>query len=285
MVTMNSVITLLTDFGTQDTYVGVMKGVIASICPQAVVIDLTHEVPPQDVMTGAFLLDVSVDYFPPRTVHVAVVDPGVGTQRKPLAIQTDRAVFVGPDNGIFTLVLQRYRAIMAVQLDNSKYHLPEKSATFHGRDIFAPVAAHLANGVGLEELGTPVTHLNRLRLPRVRVDWQGIRATVVHLDRFGNAITNLTYADYEKWRIRWEVREPVVRLAKAGVFLPVCRTYGDVPDGQPLALFGSSGRLEVAVNKGSAARAFNLRRGDVVWVLRQESGLPPRVQRSLNLAP
>lgn len=283
MVIVRSIVTLLTDLGTEDTYVGVMKGVIASICPHALVIDLTHQVPPQDVATGAFLLDISVDYFPLGTVHVAVVDPGVGTDRTPIAFQTERAFFVGPDNGIFTLVLQRYKMAMAVRLDNPKYHLPERSATFHGRDIFAPVAAHLANGVALEDLGTPVTRLNRLHLPRVRVEWQGVRATVVHLDRFGNAITNLTLADYQQWRARWDVREPVVRVGEAGSLLPLCRTYGDVPSGKPLALFGSSGRLEVAVNKGSAARAFHLRCGDVVWVLRQGSNPPPRIQRSLGL--
>lgn len=282
MVTVSHIITLLTDFGTQDTYVGVMKGVIASICPQATVIDLTHEVPPQDIATGAFLLDVSVDYFPPGTVHVAVVDPGVGTDRKPTAIQTDRAFFVGPDNGIFTLVLHRYRVLQAVHLDNPKYHLPSKSTTFHGRDVFAPVAAHLAGGVPLEELGTPITRLQRLPLPRIRVEWQGIRATVVHIDRFGNAITNLTHADYRSWCARWDVKEPIVRIGQ-GTLLAIHQTYGDVPVGQPLALFSSSGRLEIAVNGGSAQQTFGLRRGDVVWVLRREESPPPRVQRSLNL--
>lgn len=283
MVTMENIITLLTDFGTQDTYVGVMKGVIASICPQARVIDLTHEVPPQDVKTGAFLLDISVDYFPQGTVHVAVVDPGVGTERKPIALRTDKAFFVGPDNGIFTLVLQRYKALQVVQLDNPKYHLPHKSTTFHGRDVFAPVAAHLASGVSLQELGTPVTRLHRLHLRPVRVDWQGIRATVVHIDRFGNAVTNLTREDYERWRAYWDVKEPAVRVGQEGVLLPICRTYGDVPCGQPLALFNSSDRLEIAVSSGSAEQVFNLRRGDVVRVLRREEMPPPRVQRSLDL--
>lgn len=283
MVNVSHIITLLTDFGTQDTYVGVMKGVITTICPQATVIDLTHEVPPQDIATGAFLLDISVDYFPQGTVHVAVVDPGVGTERKPIAIQTDKAFFVGPDNGIFTLVLHRYRMLLAVQLDNPKYHLPHTSTTFHGRDIFASVAAHMASGVPPEELGTPITRLQRLPLPRIRVEWQGIRATVVHIDRFGNAITNLTHADYQSWCARWDVKEPIVRIGQGDILLTIHRTYGDVPVGQPLALFSSSGRLEIAVNGGSAQQTFGLRRGDVVWVLRREESPPPRVQRSLNL--
>lgn len=279
---MSTIITLLTDFGTQDTYAGVMKGVIASLCPDARVIDLTHEVPPQDIATGAFLLDVSVDYFPEGTIHVAVVDPGVGTARKPVALRTAKAFFVGADNGIFTLVLQRQKLLQAVCLDNPQYHLPHPSATFHGRDIFAPAAAYLARGVALEELGTPLTCLQRLPLPRIRVDWQGIRATIVHIDRFGNAITNLTRADYEAWRIRWDVKEPAVEVTK-GILLPICRTYGDVPHGQPLVLFGSSERLEVAVNGGNAAQVLSLRRGDTVRVLRRESAPPPRVQRALNL--
>ncbi|GIV18757.1 MAG: hypothetical protein KatS3mg023_0508 [Armatimonadota bacterium] len=280
---MNAIITLLTDFGTEDTYVGVMKGVIASLCPGATVIDLTHEVPPQDIATGAFLLDVSVDYFPEGTIHVAVVDPGVGTARKPIALRTAKAFFVGPDNGIFTLVLQRQKLLQAVCLDNPRYHLSSVSATFHGRDIFAPTAAHLAQGVLLEELGTPLTRLQRLPLPRIRVDWLGIRATVVHIDRFGNAITNLTRADYEAWCARWDVKEPVVEVVSAKALLPICRTYADVPRGQPLALFGSSERLEVAVHSGNAAQAMLLRRGDTIRVLRRESTPPPRLQRVLHL--
>lgn len=280
---MSTIITLLTDFGTEDTYVGVMKGVIASLCPDATVIDLTHEVPPQDIATGAFLLDVSVDYFPDGTIHVAVVDPGVGTARKPIALRTAKAFFVGPDNGIFTLVLQRQKLLQAVCLENPRYHLPSISATFHGRDIFAPVAAHIACGVALEELGTPLTRLQRLPLPRIRVDWLGIRATVVHIDRFGNAITNLIRADYEAWRARWDVKEPVVEVVSAKALLPICRTYADVPRGQPLALFGSSERLEVAVHGGSAAQTMNLRRGDTIRVLRRENTPPPRLQRALNL--
>ncbi|MCL6475965.1 MAG: SAM-dependent chlorinase/fluorinase [Firmicutes bacterium] len=280
---MSAIITLLTDFGTEDTYVGVMKGVITSICPSAQVIDLTHQVPPQDIATGAFLLDVSVDYFPEGTIHVAVVDPGVGTARKPVALRTAKAFFVGPDNGIFTLVLQRQKLLQAICLDNPRYHLPTVSSTFHGRDIFAPVAAHIACGVPMEELGTPIHHLQRLPLPRIRVDWQGIRATVVHIDRFGNAITNLTRDNYEAWRTRWDVKEPAVQVAASNTLLPIASTYGDVARGKALALFGSSERLEIAVNGGSAARELALRRGDTIKVLRRESTPPPRVQRTLGL--
>ncbi len=280
---MSAIITLLTDFGTEDTYVGVMKGVITSICPSAQVIDLTHQVPPQDIATGAFLLDVSVDYFPEGTIHVAVVDPGVGTARKPVALRTAKAFFVGPDNGIFTLVLQRQKLFQAICLDNPRYHLSTVSSTFHGRDIFAPVAAHIACGVSVEELGTPIHRLQRLPLPRIRVDWEGIRATIVHIDRFGNAISNLSRAEYEAWRIRWDVKEPAVQVAASNTTLPIVSTYGDVPRGKPVALFGSSERLEIAVNGGSAARELALRRGDTIKVLRRESTPPPRVQRTLGL--
>ena len=280
---MSAIITLLTDFGTEDTYVGVMKGVITSICPSAQVIDLTHQVPPQDIATGAFLLDVSVDYFPEGTIHVAVVDPGVGTARKPVALRTAKAFFVGPDNGIFTLVLQRQKLLQAICLDNPRYHLSTVSSTFHGRDIFAPVAAHIACGVSVEELGTPIHRLQRLPLPRIQGDWEGIRTTIVHIDRFGNAISNLSRAEYEAWRIRWDVKEPAVQVAASNTTLPIVSTYGDVPRGKPLALFGSSERLEIAVNGGSAARELALRRGDTIKVLRRESTPPPRVQRTLGL--
>jgi len=283
IINVGSIITLLTDFGLEDTYVGVMKGVIASICPQAQVIDLTHQVPPQDVPTAAFLLDISVDYFPDGAIHVAVVDPGVGTARKPVALRTAKAFYVGPDNGIFTLVLQRQKVVQAVCLDNPKYRLPELSTTFHGRDIFAPAAAHLASGLPLGELGSPITRLQRLPLPRIRVDWHGIRATVVHIDRFGNAITNLTRGDYERWRSRWDVEQPVVEVVRAGIILPLSGTYGEVAHGQPLALFSSSGRLEVAVNMGNAAQTLSICRGDMVRVLRRENSSPPRIQRALRL--
>ena len=280
---MSAIITLLTDFGTEDTYVGVMKGVITSICPSAQVIDLTHQVPPQDIATGAFLLDVSVDYFPEGTIHVAVVDPGVGTARKPVALRTAKAFFVGPDNGIFTLVLQRQKLLQAICLDNPRYHLSAVRSTFHGRDIFAPVAAHIACGVSVEELGTPIHRLQRLPLPRIQGDWEGIRTTIVHIDRFGNAISNLSRAEYEAWRIRWDVKEPAVQVAASNTTLPIVSTYGDVPRGKPVALFGSSERLEIAVNGGSAARELALRRGDTIKVLRRESTPPPRVQRTLGL--
>lgn len=277
------IITLLTDFGLEDSYIGVMKGVIASICPNALVVDLTHYVPPQDIATAAFLLDISVDYFPPDTIHVAVVDPGVGTARKPVAIRTASATFVGPDNGIFTLVLQRHRMVQAVCLDNPHYHLPVLSSTFHGRDLFAPVAAHLACGAPFEQLGTPVTRLQRLPFPRPRVSWTGICATVVHIDRFGNAITNLTRSQYDSWRARWSVEEPLVQVDKHPHLLPLRRTYGDVSPGEPLALFSSSQRLEIAIHQGNAAATFGIRRGHKVYVLRQENTPPPPPQKRLPL--
>jgi S-adenosylmethionine hydrolase len=207
----------------------------------------------------------------------------VGTARKPLALRTAKAFFVGPDNGIFTLVLQRQKLLQAICLDNPRYHLSTVSSTFHGRDIFAPVAAHIACGVSVEELGTPIHRLQRLPLPRIRVDWEGIRATIVHIDRFGNAISNLSRAEYEAWRIRWDVKEPAVQVAASNTTLPIVSTYGDVPRGKPVALFGSSERLEIAVNGGSAARELALRRGDTIKVLRRESTPPPRVQRTLGL--
>ena len=254
-------ITLLTDFGTQDAYVGMMKGVIAGLCPQARVIYLTHEIPPQDLLAARFNLLNAYPYFPAGTIHVAVVDPGVGTARRGVAIQTEAGWLVGPDNGIFSGILEAHPALAAVTLTRPDYwRTDDPSTTFHGRDIFAPVAAHLANGVPLADLGEliGVESLAVLEIPAVTWAGDRVQGSVQYCDRFGNLITNLAPQHLPAGPWQAQLGETL---------LPVARTYGETPLGQPLALVGSHGWLEIAVNGGSARQQFQAGVGSPVWVM------------------
>lgn len=252
------IVTFTTDFGLADGWAAAMKGVVLGIAPDAVLVDITHAVPPQDVRTGAFVLGTTYAAFPPGTIHVAVVDPGVGTARRALALEVDGHRFVGPDNGLFTLPLRRAAEqgtpVRAVVLDRPAYHRAAVSATFHGRDIFAPVAGHLAAGVPLEEVGSPADGPPLVQLP-LRTGSR--RGEVLHVDRFGNLITSLEPPVGPGW-----VRLPGAGAAAAA--LPLVRTFGDVTPGEAAALVGSAGLVEVVVNQGSAAARFNARRGDPV---------------------
>ncbi|RMG88808.1 MAG: hypothetical protein D6708_10915 [Candidatus Dadabacteria bacterium] len=246
------VVTLTTDFGTRDPFVGVMKGVILRICPGAQLVDLTHELPPQDVLAGAIALEDAVGYFPAGTVHLAVVDPGVGTDRPALAVRTDRHWFVAPDNGLLSFLPEgEIREIR--RIENPDLWLHPVSATFHGRDVFAPVAAHLAAGIAPERVGPLADGLKRLAFPRPRPTPEGLEGEILGFDRFGNAFTNL--------------RRPGAAgraVGVAGRELSLLRTYAEAAPGQPLALWGSSDRLEIAVRNGSARRDLGLERGDRV---------------------
>lgn len=252
---MPPLITLLTDFGTQDAYVGILKGVIAQICPEAQMIDLTHEIPPQDLSAARFNLLNACPYFPLGTLHLAIVDPGVGTARRGIAIQTNTAFLVGPDNGIFSGVIQRNPPIMAVALTEPAYwRTPSISATFHGRDVFAPVAAHLAKGVPIQALGEAVDprSLVRLDIPDAIREGDRVQGRVQYCDRFGNLITNLVPEDLPS--APWQVQIGDHTLSSA-------RTYGEAPLGQPLALIGSHGWLEIAINGGNAQKTLQARVG------------------------
>jgi S-adenosyl-L-methionine hydrolase (adenosine-forming) len=236
-------IALLTDFGRQDVYAGVLHGVIAGIAPEARVIDLTHDVPPQDVRAGAFLLLTAYRYFPPGTIFVVVVDPGVGTARAILALRAGAYTFVGPDNGVLRWAVEDAGgAEEAVRVEEPAYHLPDVSHTFHGRDVMAPAAAHLARGVPLGALGPPAGPLSGAPFPRPVEVAGGLAGEVLYVDRFGNAITNLPPAP------------GIVRVA--GQAVPRGRAYADGIPGRPLALVGSAGLIEVAVPGGSAAAAL-----------------------------
>lgn len=262
-----AIVTLTTDFGLSDTYIAQMKGVILGIAPSAVIVDVTHMIEPHDVLGAALALDAAADAFPPGAIHVAVVDPGVGSDRRALAIATDRERLVGPDNGIFTALLAHRTIVDAVAIADQAFLAHPTSHTFHGRDVFAPAAAHLACGAPLRQLGEPAGRLVELALPHARIDPDAIEAHIIHVDRFGNLVTDLRHDDLARWlgqtsdrSIRIEVGEETL----AGL----CKTYADAPTGAALAYVGSSGRLEIAVNTGDAARALSLGRGAAVRILR-----------------
>lgn len=268
----SGIITLTTDFGLADPYVGVLKGVIWGILPQARVVDLTHQVRPQAVLQGGFLLSTAYRYFPRGTVHLAVVDPGVGTARPAVAVETPYALFVAPDNGLLSYVWEERTeaeraATRCVELSEPRFWLPRVSNTFHGRDLFAPVAAHLAAGVDLGELGRPREGLVLDAQIRPVVQEDGaVRGRIVHVDRFGNCITNVG-----EEQVAAMVRRGLLQCEVSGHRLEgLARTYADVPNGRPVVLVGSSGRLEIAVHGGSAATQLGVDVDDPVqvWTLR-----------------
>jgi S-adenosylmethionine hydrolase len=240
---------LLTDFGTADGYVGAMKGVLLSICSDVHIVDLTHEILAGDVRAGAFALVTSAPLFPRGTIHVAVVDPGVGTARRALLVEAGGAFFVGPDNGIVSLAAPVPRTVWS--LDRAEWFRQPTSTTFHGRDVFAPVAAHLAGGVAPERLGTRVDGMLELRVPTAERRGDDVSGEVVHVDRFGNVITSLHARD-----LRGTEPARVVEIGERRERIPLLATYGSAPAGTLLALVGSSGYVEIAVSSGSARDAL-----------------------------
>jgi len=258
---MPPIITLLTDFGTSDTYVAQMKGVILGISPDATIIDITHDVQPQAIEQGAFLLESAYRYFPSGTVHVAVVDPGVGTERRALAVRTNRWMFVAPDNGLLTSVLRNEEQFEAYEITNSRFMLPQISSTFHGRDIFSPAAAYLSLGTPVSELGPQVFDPVMLPPPPVPSD-NTFEGRIIHIDRFGNCITDIEESRFRNWL---GSRTAVITVSGQLIHGPI-RTYAEAAPGGLSALFGSSGRLEIAINMGNAAVELGLMLGSKVLV-------------------
>ncbi len=258
-----SAITLITDFGLQDGHVGAMKGVIYSIAPHVRVVDISHMVPPQDVQHGGFVLLTAYPFWPADTIHVVVVDPGVGTERQAVAVRTAGGTFIAPDNGVLSYVLAREQATAAVSLTNPTYWHHPVSAVFHGRDIFGPAAAHLACGVPLDELGTKIAPESLITfpvpLPQRHPDGH-ITAHVQHIDRFGNCTTDLP-GDWVDERGHWRVQ-----LAGHEI-VGISHTFGDVPEGEPVALVDSTGFVAIAIRNGNAAQKFGLEVGSpvVLW--------------------
>ena len=259
-----TVITLLTDFGMRDGYPGIMKGVIWKIAPDVQIADISHAIKPQDIFHGALALSRTAPFFPPGTIHVAVVDPGVGTQRRPIGLQLGEHYFIGPDNGLFTLVMDHAEyhrdTIQAYHLNQSSYWLPDVSRVFHGRDIFAPVAAYLARGITLEKMGSIIHHPVRLEISHPEpIQGGGWRGQIIEIDTFGNLATNI---DRSFLSPLGDVR---VRISDRYINRLV-NTFGDRPPGTLIALYGTTHDLIISVVNGDAAHALNVSIGDFVEV-------------------
>ena len=263
-----TVLSITTDFGITNGFVGVMKGVIYNIAPDVKIVDISHLISAQDVLEGAYAMWRAVSFFPPGSVHVGVIDPGVGTKRRPIGARLGNQYFIVPDNGLLTpLILDAERdgkIVEFVHLDNSKYWLPKISSTFHGRDIFAPTGAHLAAGVPLGELGTPITDTIRLKLPRPEKTENGWRAHVTIIDIFGNLTTDLP-AEALKGRC-----DVLIRIGD-GEIDGIIESYGHREIGDLVAVVDSEYYIEIAVVNGDAARTLNAKTGDIVDVLLKSS--------------
>lgn len=264
----SGIVAFLTDFGLRDPYVGVVKGVILSHCPHAKIVDLTHEVEPQNVLQGALFLQASLRYFPVGTVFLAVVDPGVGGRRFPIAVETENFFFVGPDNGLLYPAAYRDGIRRVVRLSNEALFLKPVSRTFHGRDIFGPAAAAIASGMTIGSLGEEKEGMETLEIPGPKVEADRIIGVALFSDRFGNVITNLPE---EVLRNFSPTGEPEGLEVKArGRRMVVVSAYSEVEEGEPLAIVGSMGLLEVAVRNGSAREEIGLGPGDEVVVCLQD---------------
>jgi S-adenosylmethionine hydrolase len=263
-----SIITLLTDFGTDDEYVGLMKGVILSINPLATIVDLSHRIDRHDSVQAAFAIRSAYPYFPEGTVHLIVVDPGVGTERRLLVLKSNGHLFIAPDNGVLTLLFNDQEFFSLNLVSNPKYFRASVSSTFHGRDIIAPVGAHIARGLDINELGPELDMQSVIRIDdlRARCTENGeIQGRIITIDRFGNLVTNihtdqltdcLPAASYKNLKIK--IRSSIIE--------GLSQTYSSVRPDSPLALIGSRGYLEIAINQGRAVRQFDAAKGDEVWV-------------------
>lgn len=257
---MERIISLTTDFGTGDSYVGTMKGVILSINPRATVVDITHGISPQNILKGTFLLSQAYPYFPEGTIHCVVVDPGVGGNRRPILIETDRYLFVGPDNGVFTCVLERERVRRIIHITRKEYFLKKVSKTFHGRDVFAPVAAHLSLGINPENMGEPIDNPARISIPRPVKGDRGITGEVLYIDSFGNCITNISEDEIK------DFKDLMIRV-KGCIVRGLSETYEEGERGVPIALIGSTSLLEIGCYMENASRLLDIKEGDRVEVI------------------
>jgi S-adenosylmethionine hydrolase len=257
------IITLITDFGLQDGYVGAMKGIILRINPEARIIDITHELEAHNVFEAAFVLAAVYRFFPRGSVHLVIVDPGVGGKRKPILMENEDYYFVGPDNGVFTFISEHSETVRVTAISEPKYLLPRISDTFHGRDIFAPVAAYLTRSVDPREFGRPLKKFKKLKIPRPQKKRKELLGKIIHIDKFGNLVSNIT-PDSTGDLLLGKSYQIIV----GGRKIPrLSRSYSEVKKGGILAIFGSSGFLEISVNRGNASRALSLRKGDPIAVI------------------
>jgi hypothetical protein len=259
----NPVITLLTDFGTRDYYLASMKGVILGINPRCVLIDITHQVSQHDIREGAFILANAYSYFPKGTTHLAVVDPGVGGLRKPVLLVTQHYCFVGPDNGLFTVITQKESVKQIIALDQQKYHLSKVSTTFHGRDIFAPVAAYLSLGIKPNALGHKIDSLGRLGFEGPFIKEGKLLGEILHVDTFGNVVSNIDEGRF----LRFIQGRPFVIRAGRKTIRSLKKAYWEGKKGELVALFGSGGFLEISVREGNAEKVLKAKRGDPITII------------------
>jgi S-adenosyl-L-methionine hydrolase (adenosine-forming) len=260
-ITRGMLITLTSDFGAKDAFVSIMKGVIAQINPHVTVVDLTHGIPPQDVFAAAMVVRYAVGYFPRGTIHVVVVDPGVGSARRPLLIEGNESYFIGPDNGVLSLLWEERQPKRIIHLSNRTYYLQPTSATFHGRDIFAPIAAYVSLGVAPVAFGERVDHFVRIALPDLVRSGRSVTGEIVYIDGFGNLYSNIREQDLPDLD-----REKISTVLGGVTIRGLARNYAAVEKGQLVALINSWGLLEVAANKDSAARLFHIGIGEKVYV-------------------
>ena len=260
-------ITLLTDFGQDDPFVGIIKGVIWGILPQAPIVDLCHNLPSYDIAEAAFLIHLSYSFFPPQSVHLVVVDPGVGSARRPLLVTTESHYFIAPDNGVLSYIFEKGGLRRVFEIKASHYFLSPPSSTFHARDIFAPVAAYLCKGIEVEAFGSEIDDFVRISLPWPRLIGKGVLAgEVLHTDHFGNLITNICQSDLAQLTSQREGIEPILKLGSLEI-RGIRSFYGEGKKGRLEAVIGSFGYLEVFAYQGNAGRISGKKRGDEVIVI------------------
>lgn len=260
-------ITLTTDFGYKDPFVGMMKGVMLKINPKAQIVDITHDVSPHNIREAALTIGMSYNFFPPKTVHIVIVDPGVGSNRRPILVITDHHYFIGPDNGVFSLIYgSRSETLGVVHITSEHYFLPQKGPTFHGRDIFAPAAAWLTRGVEITKFGDYITDHVTLPFPSVSLPTKTtMEGEVVYIDRFGNAITNIKAEDLNT--LYNTNPEGKLKIVSKGKQTELKNYYSEVMDKNLYSLVDSAGYLELFVYRGNAAAAFDIKIGDIVGVM------------------
>jgi S-adenosyl-L-methionine hydrolase (adenosine-forming) len=257
------IITLTTDYGTSDYFAGAMKGVILSINPEVEIVDITHDVLAHDILDGALAIGQAYKYFPPKTIHVVVVDPGVGTSRRPILVAGDQHYFVAPDNGVLSSVYDQVEALYSWNLISEHYFRHPVSKTFHGRDVFAPVAAWLSKSWQTSAFGEAISDVTRFAMPKAKAAGNTVKGVVLRVDRFGNVITNITPADVPA--LSAEGGKFTIR-AGTGAVTKMVGTFAEAPAGEPVGIIGSSGFLEISLNKGNAARTLGVTRGGEVNV-------------------
>ncbi|MBS7614647.1 S-adenosyl-l-methionine hydroxide adenosyltransferase family protein [Candidatus Bathyarchaeota archaeon] len=263
------VITLLSDFGLKDPYVAEMKAVILSICPEASIVDISHEVNKYDKRIGAYMLARAAPLFPKGTIHVAVVDPEVGTKRKPIIITTKHHLYVGPDNGLLILSAEKEGIGKVYEITNKNYMLRNISRTFHGRDIFSPAAAYLALGISASDFGPEISEIIKPSFSQPKVRGQEVLGEVLHVDKFGNIVTNISSEHLKRIGVK-EEETLTIMLKNSKIAMKWCSSYSEVPIGTPLLIEGSGGFLEVAVNQGDASKLLGAKSGDKIVLRVQE---------------